>query len=115
MVHSKPENALINPKADKLDGTQLFLDDRAQDKNEDEDGIEIPPPLFKKSPEDDDEGLRSPATLAKMDAAREITRQQRAAQEISSSSMGEGKSPSRKIKQAHGQIVTIKISTLPQR
>ncbi len=48
----------------------------------------FPPPLFKKGPQDNDGGLRSPTTQAKNDAARERTKQQRAAQEISSSKGG---------------------------
>jgi hypothetical protein len=85
-MHSKAESSIvISPKADKNKGTQLSLDERAQDKNEDEEGNKIPPPLFKKCPQDNDKGLRSPETLAKMASARERTKQQKAAQEISSS------------------------------
>ncbi len=70
-----PARVTISPKADKCGSTQLSLDKRAEDKNEDEDGTEVLPPLFKKSPEDNGEGIRSPATLAKMDSIRETTKQ----------------------------------------
>jgi hypothetical protein len=96
MMHSSTESTFISPKADKIESTQLSLDERAEDKNEDEDGTDIPPPLFKKCPEDNGEGLRSPATLAKMAAIRETTRQQRAAQEISSSPIGGRQKPKQK-------------------
>ena len=82
-LHSESTHTRFN--ADKMGGSQLSLDKSAQDKNEDEDGTAIPPPLLKKCPEDNGERMRSPSTLAKMAAAKEITRQQRAAQEISSS------------------------------
>ncbi len=85
-MHSHSESTFISPKADKLDGTKLSLDKRAEDKNEDEEGIEIPPPLFKNNPEDKDEGLWSrrfePVTLAKIDAIKETTKKQKAVQEI---------------------------------
>ena len=87
-MHSESESTVISLKADKNEGTQLSLDKRAQDKNEDEDGIKTPPPLFKKSPEDNDKGLRSPDTQAKINAARERTKQQMAAHAISSSLEG---------------------------
>jgi hypothetical protein len=88
-MHSQAESTtVISPKADKNEGTQLSLDERAADKNEDEEGNKIPPPLFKKNPEDNGKGDRSPSTLAKMDASRERTRQQMVAQEISSSPHG---------------------------
>ncbi len=98
MMHSSTESTFISPKADKIESTQLSLDERADDndKNEDEDGTDIPPPLFKKCPEDNGEGLRSPSTLAKMAAIRETTRQQRAAQEISSSPIGGRQKPKQK-------------------
>jgi hypothetical protein len=41
---------IISPKADKNEGTKLSLDERAENKNEDEDGTDVPPPLFKKVP-----------------------------------------------------------------
>ena len=65
-------------------------------KNEDEEGNEIPPPLFKKSPEDKDEGSRSPVSLAKMAAIRETARQQREVREISSSRIGGWQKPKQK-------------------
>ena len=47
-MHSHTETTIvISPKADKCGSTQLSLDKRAQDKNDDEDGIKTPPPLFK--------------------------------------------------------------------
>ena len=96
-MHSQTETTIvISPKADKCDITQLSLDKRAQDKNEEEDGIKTPPPLFKKSPEDNKEGSRSPASQEKMDAAKERTRQQRVALEISSSSEGGRQLPKKK-------------------
>ena len=45
-MHSQTETTIvISPKADECGSTQLSLDKRAQDKNEDEDGIKTPPPL----------------------------------------------------------------------
>ena len=67
-MHSTTESTFISHEVDKIGGTQLSLDERAEDKNEDEDGTDIPPPLFKKCPEDNGEGSRSPATLEKMAA-----------------------------------------------
>ena len=87
-MHSTSESIFVSPEADKIDGTRLSQDERAEDKNEDEDGIGTPPPLFKKCPKDNGEGSRSPATLEKMAAIRETMKQQkeeRAVQEISSS------------------------------
>ncbi len=98
-MHSATEFTFISPKADKIEGTQLSLEERAEDKNEDEDGISIPPPLLKKCPEDNGEGSRSQATLEKMAAVKETIKQQkkeRAAQEISSSSIGGRKKPKQK-------------------
>jgi hypothetical protein len=70
-MHSHTESTFISPKADKPDSTLLPLDKRAEDKNEDENGDKIPPPLFKKSPEDKDKGfVRSSTTLAKMAAIK---------------------------------------------
>ncbi len=83
-MHSQTEFIIVvSPKADKKDGTQLPLDERAQDKNEDEDGVVIPPPLFKECPQGNDRGLRSPKTQAILEAAKERTSQQRLAPEIS--------------------------------
>ncbi len=74
----------------ELDSTLPPLDERAQDKNEDGDDERIPPPLFKRNPEDKDAGTRpsfsDPATLAKISAIKEAKKKQkeaRAAQEIS--------------------------------
>ena len=95
--HSQSETDSVRTlRADKLEGTQLSLDKRAVDKNEDEEGCRIPPPLFKKSAQDNEGGQRSPlspTTQAKMEAAREMTRQQRAAHGISSSSEGGSQKP----------------------
>ena len=45
-MHSHTETTIvISPKADKIEGTQLSLDKRAEDKNEDEEGNNIPPPV----------------------------------------------------------------------
>jgi hypothetical protein len=49
-VHSRTESTLISPKAYKLDCTQFSLDKRAEDKNEDENGVEIPPPTLQENP-----------------------------------------------------------------
>jgi hypothetical protein len=38
MMHSTTESTFINHEADKKVGTQLSLDERADDKNEDEEG-----------------------------------------------------------------------------
>ena len=82
-MYSQTEiTVVISPKADKCGSTQLSLDKSAQDKNEDEDGVEIPPPLFKNC---SDNLLESEM---KQNAARERTKQQRTAHEISSSSEG---------------------------
>jgi hypothetical protein len=43
-MHSQAETTIvISHNADKNEGTKLSLDERAQDKNEDEDGIKTPP------------------------------------------------------------------------
>ncbi len=50
-MHPQEESTtVISPKADKNEGTQLSLDERAQDKNEDEEGNKIPPPTLQKVP-----------------------------------------------------------------
>ena len=71
-MHSESESTVISLEADKMGGTQLSLDNGAQDKNEDEEGNKIPPPLFKKCPQDNDKGVKSQITQAKMAAAREL-------------------------------------------
>jgi hypothetical protein len=67
----------------------------------------FPPPLFKRDPEDNDEGhwagFNDPATQAKISAIKEVNKKQRetrAAQEISSSPLrrmvkGQAKRPNR--------------------
>ena len=45
-MHRHSESTLINLTEDKSEGTQLSLDKRAEDKNEDEEGSKIPPPTL---------------------------------------------------------------------
>ncbi len=50
-MHSQAEpTTVISHKADNNEDTKLSLDERAQDKNEDEDGTKSPPPTLQEEP-----------------------------------------------------------------
>jgi len=89
-MHSLSETTIVFPETDNSSSTLPSLDKSAEDKNEDEEGSKIPPPLFKRNPEDNEEGhwrqRNDPATLAKISAIKTATKEARAAKEISSSS-----------------------------
>ncbi len=102
-MHSDSESTLISPRADKFGSTLPPLDKRAQDKNEGGEEDTIPPPLFKRNPEDNEEGdwrqFSDPATLAKISAIKT-----RAAQAISSSAHLGGAKPKQIIESKHPRV-----------
>jgi hypothetical protein len=94
-MHSDSESTLVSLRADKSGSTLPPLDKRAKDKNEDGEEGPAPPPLFKRNPEDKEEGhwrrFSDPATQAKISAIKETNKKQREArkaQEMSSSATG---------------------------
>ena len=91
-MHSESESTFITLRADKLGSTLPPVDKRAQDKQEGGEEDTIPPPLFKKGPEDNDgvdwSNVTDPGILAQV-YARQIKKKERkeaeAARKLSSS------------------------------
>ena len=99
-MHSLSETTIVFPETDNSSSTLPSLEKGAEDKNEDEEGSKIPPPLFKRNPEDNDEGhwgqFNEPATQAKISAIKAATKGGMAAKEISSSFTGGMTKPKQK-------------------